>query len=66
MFPLTGLTARIATAVLYGIVVFMAVFIIGLALIQVPQAAQIGEFLKSWAALLGVLAGIAAFFGHRP
>jgi hypothetical protein len=41
-------------------------FIIGIILSQVPYAGEIGDLLKKWAALLGVLAGIATFFtGNR-
>lgn len=67
MFGLSGLAGRIAQAVLYGVVVYIVVYIIGLILIQVPGAVAIGDFLKHWAPLLGLLAGIAAFFGmpHR-
>lgn len=66
MFGLTGFAGRIAQAVLYGVLVFLAVFIIGIILVQVPQAVEIGNLLKKWAPLLGLLAGIATFFsGNR-
>jgi hypothetical protein len=67
MFGLQGLASRIATAVFYGVCVFVILYIVGIVLTQVPQAVEVGNFLKSWAALLGILAGIASFFtGGRP
>lgn len=65
-FGLTGLAGRVATAVFYGVVVFVIVYIVGIVLTQVPQAVEVGNFLKAWAAILGLLAGIASFFtGNR-
>jgi uncharacterized membrane protein YhaH (DUF805 family) len=67
MFGLSGLAGRIVTAVFYGVCVFVVIYIIGIVLTQVTQGAQVGEFLKSWAALLGFLAGLATFFTNsRP
>jgi hypothetical protein len=62
MFGLTGIAARIATAVLYGFIVFLCVFIIGIVLVQVPQAVEIGNLLKRFAPLLGLLAALVTFF----
>lgn len=61
---LTGLPGRIAWAVLYGFVTFLVVFIIGIILVQVSQAVEIGELLKRFAPLLGLLAGIVTFFSR--
>lgn len=64
---LTGLAGRVASAVLYGVLVFIGVFIVGIILTKFTQTTDIGEFLKSWAPLLGLLAGIVAFLtGSKP
>lgn len=60
--PLSGLAGRIAWAVLYAVVTFLAVYIIGILLTNVGQAAEIGDLLKKYAALLGLLAGLVVFF----
>lgn len=67
MFGLSGLAGRIAQAVLYAVVVFLVVFIIGILLTNVAQASEIGALLKRFAPLLGLLAGLVVFFtGGRP
>lgn len=65
MFGLTGLAGRIATALLYGFIVFIVVFIIGI--IIATFSSEAGDLLKRYAALIGLLAGLVTFLtGSRP
>ncbi len=59
---LSGLPGRIAYAVLYAVVTFIIVYIIGILLSNVAQAVEVGELLKKYAALLGLLVGLVTFF----
>lgn len=62
--PILG---RILWAVLYGFLVFIAVLIIGIIFQQLTPVAEIGTVLKKFAPLLGLLAGLVAFFtGAKP
>ncbi len=62
---LSGLAGRIVSAILYGVIVFVVLFVIGI--IVTSFQAEIGAFLKHWAALIGLLAGLVVFFtGARP
>ncbi len=65
MLNFSGLPARIAYAVLYAVVTFIIVYIIGILLGNVAQAVEIGELLKKYAALLGLLVGIVVFLSGR-
>ena len=57
---------RLASAVLYGVIVFIVTYIIGLLCIQFGLT-DIGELLKKFAPLLGLLAGIVSYLtGSTP
>lgn len=57
--------ARIAWAVLYGLIVFIVCLIIG-AVLNAVGLPSIGAIMTRFAAILGILAGIVAFLtGHR-
>jgi sulfite exporter TauE/SafE len=65
MFGLTGLAGRIIAAILYGVVTFVVLFILGLIVAHFDQS--IGSFIEKWSAIIGLLAGLFVFFvGHRP
>lgn len=67
MFNLSGIAGRVAYAVMYAVVTFLVVYIIGILLGNVSQAAEVGALLKTYAPLLGLLAGLVSFFaGNRP
>lgn len=63
---LSPLASKISWAVLYGVVTFIIVLIIGILLSGLGGQAEIGDVLKRFAPLLGILVGIAVFFGGRP
>jgi hypothetical protein len=60
---LSPLVSRIAFAVLYGVIVFIIVLILGL-LISKFLDASVGAVLTRFAGILGLLAGIVTFFGR--
>lgn len=65
MFGLTGLLGRIVGALLYGVVTFIVLFIIGI--IVALFNAQVGDFIEKWAAIVGLLVGLYFFFtGVKP
>jgi hypothetical protein len=67
MFGLQGFAGRLASAAFYGVLVFIGVFIIGIILVQFSQTVEIGDLLKKWSPILGLLAGAVVFFnGSRP
>lgn len=57
--------ARLALAVVVAVVVGLVCLLLGalLADIKIPFVATIGDFLRSWGWVLGLLAGIWYFFG---
>lgn len=65
MFGLTGLLGRIVGALLYGVVTFIVLFIIGI--VVALFNAQVGDFIEKWAAIVGLLVGLYFFFtGAKP
>lgn len=58
--------ARIVMAVVVAVVVTLACILIGSILItlEVAIAVTIGDFLKDWAGVIGVLAGLWHFFAR--
>lgn len=66
MFGLTGLAARIAGAVLYGVLTWAVIFIIGLVVSKFPTVGDVGQFIERVAPLIGLLVGLYWFFaGYR-
>ena len=59
---------RFLYAVGVAIVVALAVFLLGalLVVLQLDPVVVIGEFLKTYAAFIGVLAGVWYFISGRP
>lgn len=67
MFGLTGLAARIVSALLVGIVTFIIILIVAYVLGLIPMLAGVGAILSRFGVILAVLAGLAAFFsGWTP
>jgi hypothetical protein len=62
-FGLSGLAGRIAAAIFYGVIVFLITFVIGILLTNFGGLSEIGDLLKRFAPILGLLAGLASFFG---
>jgi cation transporter-like permease len=60
---LTGLAARIAYAVLAGVVAFLIVFVLGVVVKKFE--AEAGTKIMDFSALIGLLVGIVYFFA-RP
>ena len=60
---LTGIAARIAYAVLVGVITFIIILIVGI--VVAKSDAEVGSLLKNYSALLGLLASIVTFFA-RP
>lgn len=60
----TGLIGRIVLAVVIAVIVTLACFLLGgiLTTLKVDIATTIGDFLKQWGAVIGVLAGLWYFF----
>lgn len=66
-FHPSNLLGRLALALFWGVVTFVVILIIGTILVQVPYLAGVGDILKKFAVLIGVLAGVVTFFtGGRP
>ena len=68
---MTGLVGRIVLAVIVAVVVTLACILLGTILVtlKVDIAVTVGDFLKSYGAVIGVLAGLWYFFtngGLRP
>lgn len=61
--PFSGLMGRVAYALLAGIIVFIAFFIIGV--IATRFDATIGNKLEEFSPIIGLLAGLVVFF-TRP
>lgn len=59
-----SLLSRVVMAVVVAVLVTLACILVGSILItlEVAIAVTIGAFLKDWATVLGVLAGLAYFF----
>lgn len=59
-----GLIGRIVLAVVIAVIVTLACFLLGgiLVTLKVEIAATVGDFLKAWGAVLGVVAGLWYFF----
>ena len=53
--------SRVVNAVVVGVVVWLVVVIVGMLLVEVGLA-TVGGFLRSYAALFGLLAGLYTFF----
>jgi hypothetical protein len=58
-----GIPGRIVLAILVGVLTFIVMFIIGV--IAAKYDAEIGNVLKSFSALIGLLAGLFTFFTGR-
>ena len=58
---------RIVLACVVGAVAFLACLLVGSILVAVslPVLATVGAFLREWAVVIGVLAGLAWFFSGR-
>ncbi len=61
--PFSGLLGRAINAILYGVITFIVFFIIGV--IAAHFDVTIGNTLKEFAPLIGLLAGLLVFF-TRP
>ena len=59
--------ARIVIAVVVGVVVTLACILLGLILValHIDIAETVGHFLQSYAAVIGILAGLIQFFTGR-
>lgn len=59
---------RLVMAIIAGVIVFLVCVLLGALLtgISVPFVVTIGDFLRNYAGLLGLLAALAHFFGGGP
>lgn len=59
--------SRIVLAVVVAVVVTLACILVGglLAALTVPVATTVGNFLKTYATVIGILAGLWHFFSGR-
>lgn len=63
-----GLVLRLLYAVAVGVIAWLICVFFGgfLALTHQPMLAYVGDFLTTWAVLIGVVAAIFAFVGGAP
>jgi hypothetical protein len=59
---ISGLVARLAIAALSGIITFIVFFAIGVVLVHFD--ATIGNLVKEFSPLIGLLAGVISFFRY--
>ncbi len=61
---MNSLIGRIVLAVVIAVIVTLLCFLLGaiLATLKVDIAVTVGDFLKTWGAVLGILAGLWYFF----
>lgn len=60
---------RLVVAVVIGVAIFLICLLLGMVFVSldVPVLKTIGKFLEEWAAVIGVLAAVLAFFtGWNP